>query len=323
MQTTKAPNINYTKLPREKVYCDRRSLDDFDINNHKSVEKWMMACIYNSEIMELDDAETYVVDIFNTAHYITTVILAQQYPMMSIAWSIKTAKRIGVNLEHENESACKLFVAITLAMVINYLKICDKRYCREGDMFVGNIERWVKNNYDFHSEGLRLFKNAMTYIPKEVITNSREFMSREDFKPLSFTEPESHLHVKMRESNIDKSEEDELNALKKECEEWKKKYEEAITKEPEKAFNAQTGNPCFTNRQMGILLTAVGRITEKDNPPGKTTLGEIVENISGYKATTAGTNMKGAIPIDDTEAVATAIESRFPNLAKEVRKLAL
>ena len=323
MQTTKAPNINYTKLPREKVYCDRRSLDDFDINNHKSVEKWMMACIYNSEIMELDDAETYIVDIFNTAHYITTVILAQQYPMMSIAWSIKTAKRIGVNLEHENESACKLFVAITLAMVINYLKICDKRYCREGDMFVGNIERWVKNNYDFHSEGLRLFKNAMTYIPKEVITNSREFMSREDFKPLSFAEPESHLHVNMRASNIDQSVEDELNALKKECEEWKKKYEEAITKEPEKAFNAQTGNPCFTNRQMGILLTAVGRITEKDNPPGKTTLGEIVENISGYKATTAGTNMKGVIPIVDTEAVATAIESRFPNLAKEVRKLAL
>lgn len=134
-------------------------------------------------------------------------------------------------------------------------------------------------------------------------------------------EPESHLHINMRESIIDQSVEDEINALKKECEEWKKKYEEAITKEPEKAFNAQTGNPCFTNRQMGILLTAVGRITEKDNPPGKTTLGEIVEKISGYKATTASTNMRGTMPEADIKAVVNAIKSKFPNLAVEVSKV--
>ena len=134
-------------------------------------------------------------------------------------------------------------------------------------------------------------------------------------------EPESHLHVKLRESIIDQSAEDEINALKRECEEWKKKYEEAITKEPEKAFNAQNGNPCFTNRQMGILLTAVGRITEKDNPPGKTTLGEVVEKISGYKSTTASTNMRGTMPESDIKAVVAAIESKFPNLASEVSKI--
>lgn len=134
-------------------------------------------------------------------------------------------------------------------------------------------------------------------------------------------EPESHLHINMKESLIDQSVEDVINELKKECEEWKKKYEEAITKEPEKAFNVQTGNPCFTNRQMGILLTAVGRITEKDNPPGKTTLGEIVEKISGYKATTASTNMRGSMPEADINAVVTAIESKFPHLAAEVSKV--
>lgn len=92
-------------------------------------------------------------------------------------------------------------------------------------------------------------------------------------------------------------------------------------KGPEKAFNAQTGNPCFTNRQMGILMTAVGRITEKDNPPGKTTLGEVVEKISGYKSTTASTNMRGTMPKADINAVITAIESKFPNLAAEVSKV--
>lgn len=37
-------------------------------------------------------------------------------------------------------------------------------------------------------------------------------------------EPESHLHVKLRESIIDQSAEDENNALKRECEEWKAKH---------------------------------------------------------------------------------------------------
>lgn len=91
----------------------------------------------------------------------------------------------------------------------------------------------------------------------------------------------------------------------------------------EKAFNDKTGLPCFTSRQMGILLTAIGRITEKDNPPGKTTLGDVVEKIAGYGKSTANSNMKGKIPQTDTEVVANAIESKFPNLATEVRKLSL
>ena len=53
----------------------------------------------------------------------------------------------------------------------------------------------------------------------------------------------------------------------------------------------------------------------------KTTLGEIVEKISGYKATTASTNMRGAMPEADINAVVAAIKSKFPNLAAEVSKV--
>ncbi len=94
----------------------------------------------------------------------------------------------------------------------------------------------------------------------------------------------------------------------------------APSPEPEKAFNTQTDSPCFTSRQMGILLTAVGRLTE-ERPPGKTTIGDIVERIAGYKPKTANANMKGTIPQIDVETVASAIESKFPKLAEEVRKL--
>ncbi|UKK57820.1 hypothetical protein [Prevotella communis] len=112
-----------------------------------------------------------------------------------------------------------------------------------------------------------------------------------------------------------------IEQLQKERKEWWKNYAGGHNSEPEKAFNVQTGMPCFTSRQMGILLTAIGRITEKENPPGKTTLGIIIEKIAGYKSTTASSNMRGEMPSKDTETVATAIESKFPNLAAEVRKV--
>lgn len=48
-------------------------------------------------------------------------------------------------------------------------------------------------------------------------------------------EPESHLHVKLRESIIDQSAEDEINALKRECEEWKAKHAKL-----EKSLQART-----------------------------------------------------------------------------------
>ena len=89
----------------------------------------------------------------------------------------------------------------------------------------------------------------------------------------------------------------------------------------EQAFNPQNSLPCFTNRQMGILMFAVGRITEKDNPPGKTTIGDVVQGIAGYKSTTVNQHLKGEISEADKKIVADVLKSKFPNLAAEVLKL--
>lgn len=145
---------------------------------------------------------------------------------------------------------------------------------------------------------------------KVSLNSLRRVIRRENFR--------NDTIQQIRKANQDS---DEIERLKLECEEWKAKYEEAVAKEPEKAFNPQTGQPCFTSKQMGIFLTAVGRITEKDNPPGKTTLGEVLCNIAGYMPSSAKTNMKGIISKADIEAVANAIENKFPNLAREVRKV--
>lgn len=88
----------------------------------------------------------------------------------------------------------------------------------------------------------------------------------------------------------------------------------------EKAFNSQTGSSCFTNAQMGILLQAVGELVEKP-APGKTTIGEVVEKITGYSATTVNQNMKGKHRESDINTVAEAVERKFPQLAAKIMKL--
>ena len=100
---------------------------------------------------------------------------------------------------------------------------------------------------------------------------------------------------------------------------------ESLTAENEElrkniAPNSQAKQFCFTNRQMGILMTAVGKLTEKDNPPRKTTIGDVVENIAGYSAITVNQNMKGIMPKKDIDTIVSVLESKFPNLANEIRK---
>lgn len=114
-----------------------------------------------------------------------------------------------------------------------------------------------------------------------------------------------------------------LNQLIRERDEWKEKYErevETLKKELEKAFNAQTGKPCFTSTQMGILLQAVSELTETP-PPGKTTLGDLVENIAGYSAITVNQNMKGAHRPADIKTIVNVLKGKLPNLAEKVKKL--
>ena len=113
-----------------------------------------------------------------------------------------------------------------------------------------------------------------------------------------------------------------------EIDKWHSLYESAIDElniykpSPESiAVNPQTSLPCFTSKQWGIFIHAVAEITEAPKPPAKTSLGEVVEIISGFKKKTANQNLKGSHSATDKEAVAKAIESKLPKLAAKIRKL--
>lgn len=137
---------------------------------------------------------------------------------------------------------------------------------------------------------------------------------------VSFPEEDKEYPQETYTDDANVNEKQDLIKKVEELEEKLAKLKNEQEKEPEQAFNAQTGEPCLTNTQMGLLMYGVALLTEKP-APGKTTIGEVVESISGYKATTVNQNMKGTHRAADKEAVAKAIESKLPNLAAKIRKL--
>jgi len=156
------------------------------------------------------------------------------------------------------------------------------------EIFNLEMESISTHNYE---EKKKQYESTIATLREEIVDLQKEVANLESYKSVN--------------ENLEKAVSDLQTRLKE--------------KEQEQAFNARTGESCFTNTQMGILMYAVGMLTE-EKIPGKTTLGEVVQNISGYKATTVNQNMKGAFREGDIEAVVKAIESKFPKLAEKVRK---
>lgn len=132
-------------------------------------------------------------------------------------------------------------------------------------------------------------------------------------KQPNVSEENLHLHNEIKHLK------DEIEHLRKERDDWQKRAQTEMTVK-EEAFNVHNSSSCFTSRQMGILMHAVSYFTE-EKPVAKTTIGQVVEKISGYKATTINQNTRGKFKDSDKEAVAQAIEDKFPKLAAKVRKL--
>ncbi len=76
--------MNFTTLPRQLVYTNRQSLDDFDIDSDESVDAVFFERL--STLSGLNDSfvgieKTYL-NIFNDAYYICTLLMMERRPQL-------------------------------------------------------------------------------------------------------------------------------------------------------------------------------------------------------------------------------------------------
>lgn len=119
--------MDYTKQElRPLIYQDRSSIDEFDIADPESLDALLLEQIDNSMIVEFDGAAQYILDIFNNAYYITTLILMEKHPIHYFRSYLTIAEHAGsayLGVKEKN-ILHRYFESMTMAMVWNYLCAC-------------------------------------------------------------------------------------------------------------------------------------------------------------------------------------------------------
>lgn len=339
------------KVSRSVFYKEKESIRFF-LGKENTLERDFLDKLRKRPFMQnLDNASVNILRLFNNACYICTLVYEEDYPLLEL----NEYEKIAID-DHDDPVWTNHMFPITMALVICWLSSDECRIISEKRGRLKDIEELCKGicvnieeRKTIPNDGIEDFRALISHehrrpsafieegcflrrpfadvlednsVKSNDVFNSIKYLA-DNLKshPDEFLEtfgPDSYFNKQLSKMSLNE------NEIKSKLADWFENKSDDTKEEPtvkEQTFNARTGLPCFTSRQMGILLTAIGRITEKENPPGKTTLGEIIEKIAGYNSITASSNMKGIMPLKDIEAVATAIESKFPNLAAEVRKV--
>lgn len=164
--------MDYTKQEfRPLIYKDKEDIEEFDINDEKSIDAVMLKQIEGSVIIELDGANEYILDVFNNAHYITTLIMMEKHPVHFFRNYITIAEHAGSAYYDINEKNTyhQYFSAFTMGMVHNFLRMLDDKYNESNNIFINTLTKHFNrlfNSTGLDSEGGSLFFEIIAQIHK-------------------------------------------------------------------------------------------------------------------------------------------------------------
>lgn len=112
--------MDYTKLPRHLIYKDRKDLDDFPVNSkfdYQFMEEVFLKLLESRPfIKESYEAPELILNIFNNARYITTLICMENHPNHYFRKYLRIAGSDDSNVTIANHA-----MPATMALVKNYL----------------------------------------------------------------------------------------------------------------------------------------------------------------------------------------------------------
>lgn len=169
---------------RPLIYKNRKDIDKFDINNAQALDAEMLRKIESSEIIKLDAANRYILDIFNNAYYITTLIMMERHPVHYLSKYILIAEHTSSAYDdiYQKNSWFRSFSAIIMAMVNNFLRLLDDQRFTVNNIFIKQLNSHfndIGNHYT--SDELRSFQLYNDFILND---NLKDYcIKRDSFKP--------------------------------------------------------------------------------------------------------------------------------------------
>ncbi len=162
---------------RPLVYQDKSSIDQFDIEDATALDAEMLRRIECSEIITFDGANKYILDIFNNAYYITTLIMMEKHPVHYFKKYIIIAEHTSSASSdiYHNNTLYRLFSAMIMAMVCNYLRLLDDHYNHE-NILTRRITEYFTKEFD---EGSEIFTKNLLNV--DILTKFH--IKNESFQP--------------------------------------------------------------------------------------------------------------------------------------------
>ena len=281
--------MDYTKQKlRPLIYKDRPDIDHFDINDPKSLDSVMLNRIEDSEIVEYDGASKYILDIFNNAYYITTLILMEPHPVHYFRNYITIAEHAGSAYYdvRERTPGSRYFASMTMAMVWNYLCICQP------DIY-GSLKdnKLLKNIWDHHVKSFKEsdWDKKARFLFFDNVLNGEELMEchvSNKFIPLHSPEQLQAMETKQYQPKVNEqqdtqqvaelkalieAQQEEISKLEKQLKVNRSKQKTEPTEEELKTIESLKNdlmafktrdkkgkeNPLFTAKQIAIFLKAI------------------------------------------------------------------
>lgn len=163
--------MDLTKLPQELIFFEKRSLDDFEIDNDLSSDGILYNRIVNIPLtVPLGwDKEKLLLDIFNDAYYLTTIIiLDDRFSLHTHAW---------INF-YDLKWNDDLIVSVILGMVEYYIKYTTDlphHACKAADDLIEDYKRTKAANAGI---GIDIFKKCR---------GPHDLIHRDHFQTINFT----------------------------------------------------------------------------------------------------------------------------------------
>lgn len=143
--------MDYTRYEiRPLIYKDKEDIDCFNVDDEKALDAAMLKLIEESPIIELDGAHKYILEIFNTAYYITTLIMMEKRPIFYYRNYLTISEHIGSSSNDISgrNTFFKVFSSFTMAMVCNYLRLLDKKYLFKDNIFIKKVTEHFKQFFE-------------------------------------------------------------------------------------------------------------------------------------------------------------------------------
>lgn len=165
---------DYWKVPRVLIYRERENLNDFGVRDSDTLNGRLFQLLL-AHFRSANDAKSLLLQCFNNAYYLCTVILMEDYPDLCVD---KYEKNLLDMKVHWNEDTC----AASFALAYEMLQVCNPKLKKDGPLLQAIYHRFRYGQWNAIAAA-NSFYNLIDKIEKDVFT-----LSEGDFAPRDIRE---------------------------------------------------------------------------------------------------------------------------------------